>query len=98
MEVHVTPEPCPEFKPVELTIKITCQQDLLALWHRLDVGGTYLAKRYGGNKPHIPFPDAWTHPDVEINFRNVDNSEPLFKAIDQAAFHRGLRSGGKIGH
>jgi hypothetical protein len=95
MDVHITPDPCPEFKPVEIRIKISTQQELLALWHRLDVGGPYLVKRYCGGSPKIPFPDIW----VETAENNqVDGSEPLFKAVDQAAMHRGLRSGGKIGH
>lgn len=92
MEIHVTPD-CHDFKPVEIRIKITSQQELLTLWHRLEVGGSYLAKRYYGDIPKLPFPDSWS--EIE---EQVDASEPLFRAVDAAAMHRGLRHGGKIGH
>jgi len=84
-----------QFKPITLTIEITSREELQALWHRLDVSGVYLAKRYGiVSHPPVGFPDGW----IAETPKNNDSTEPLFAAIDSLAIERGLRTGGRIGH
>ena len=83
-----------EFKPITITLEITSRHELAALWHRLDVGGAYLHRRYLESTPQVHFPETWR--DAEAGA--VDETEPLFKAVDNLAVSRGLRSGGKVGH
>ena len=97
MKVTVKPEPSREFEPITITIEIRSKDELAALWHRLDVAGIYLAKRYLSSTPKVPFPAEWSA-DTAHGGNSVDSTEELFKAIDAAAVDRVLRHGGQIGH
>ena len=96
MNVHVN-DSCEEFKPITLTVDIASKQELMALWHRLDVGGAWLVKRHCENNPVVAFPGDWD-PKEQREVNPTDCTEPLFKAVDELAVSRGLRTGGKVGH
>ena len=94
MKVHVEEDQAENFKPITLTLTITSRDELRALWHRLDVGGQYLVKRYSKEpQPTVCFPKEW----LIIGCQN-DCTEPLFRAIDMLTVERNLRGGGKVGH
>ena len=83
------------FKPITITIEITSRDELAALWHRLDVGISWLVKRYDGSaNPKVAFPNEWGLAPKG----SPDSTEELFKAVDALAVNRGLRTGGAVGH
>jgi hypothetical protein len=86
-----------EFKSVTIEPTISSNDELSALWHRLDVGGPYLVKRYcGTGKPKVSFPEEWVNKCAGSNA--PDCTEELFSALDALAIRRGLRNGGPVCH
>lgn len=87
----------PAFKPITIELEIATRDELAALWHRLDVGGGFLQKRYLHADPKVSFPEEWSKRDASPG-NPKDCTEELFKAIDSLAVKHDLRSGGQIGH
>ena len=49
------------FKPIELKIMIESRDELLSLWHKLNVTGAEIEESYAqdGESPDKPFPEEW---------------------------------------
>lgn len=66
--MKITVEKTTEFKPIKIELVIETKDELLELWHRLNVCPVKIAECSSSNRYH-PFPKKW-------------NAHPIFDPID----------------
>lgn len=83
MKIRSEARPDP-FTPIVFHVTVETEDELNALWHRLDVGIQWLMKRHPLSDPPVPFPAG----------RSVDTdllTEEFFVEVDEVCVARGAR-------